>query len=84
MSASSTEVVVGYMYMWTMNFIFFMIGCTGMVLSTLPWPDYAIGIGVLIAAADIAYAVLWMAFRKRLGDLAALDSTPSGRNAGRE
>ncbi len=67
-----------------MNFIFFMIGCTGMVLSTLPWPDYAIGIGVLIAAADIAYAVLWMAFRKRLGDLAALDSTPSGRNAGRE
>lgn len=67
-----------------MNFIFFMIGCTGMVLSTLPWSDYAIGIGVLIAAADIAYAVLWMAFRKRLGDLAALDSTPSGRNAGRE
>lgn len=67
-----------------MNFIFFMIGCTGMVLSTLPWPDYAIGIGVLIAAADIAYAVLWMAFRKRLGDLAALNSTPSGRNAGRE
>ena len=67
-----------------MNFIFFMIGCTGMVLSTLLWPDYAIGIGVLIAAADIAYAVLWMAFRKRLGDLAALDSTPSGRNAGRE
>jgi DHA1 family bicyclomycin/chloramphenicol resistance-like MFS transporter len=66
-----------------LNFVFLLLGCIGMVLSTLPWPDYAVGIGALIALADIVYAVCWVIFRAGHMDLPALNNTPSGRNAGK-
>lgn len=62
-----------------LNFVFFLIGCIGMVMSTLPWKDYAFGIGMLILFASIAYTVLMFALKGGKEHLKYFDYTPSGK-----
>lgn len=61
------------------NFVFFMIGCAGMILSTLPWKDYVFGIAALIAMSTVIYIVLWAVFVKRGMDLKGFDLPSEAR-----
>ncbi|MBR2254849.1 MAG: MFS transporter [Candidatus Methanomethylophilaceae archaeon] len=54
------------------NFMFFLIGCVGMVISTLPWPNFAFAIGVLISLATVLFAVFLAVFKAMGMDLKGL------------
>ena len=59
------------------NFMFFLIGCIGMVLSTLPWKDYVFGLAVLICISSVLYALLWTVFKTGRMELKGLDGISS-------
>lgn len=60
------------------NFMFFMMGTVGMVLSTLPWPTYVDGLGILGLLASALYLVLMLALRSmKQNDVTALDKSTS-------
>jgi len=54
------------------NFIYFTIGCVGMLASTLPWPNFAFGIGVLISVSTVLFAAMLAVFKATGKDLDGL------------
>lgn len=54
------------------NFVYFTIGCVGMLASTLPWPNFAFGIGVLISVSTVLFAVMLAVFKATGKDLDGL------------
>lgn len=44
------------------NFAHTAIGCLGMLVAVFPWPNYAMGIGVIIAATMVVAGLLWFFF----------------------
>lgn len=46
------------------NFVHTAIGCVGMVLAVLPWPNYIVGVGVLIIGAMVIAGISWIALLK--------------------
>lgn len=44
------------------NFAHTAVGCVGMVLAVLPWPNYVIGIGAIICLTMAFGGILWVAF----------------------
>ncbi len=66
------------------NFMFFTIGCIGMFVSTLPWPNFAFGIGVLITSATLLFTAMLAVFRATGMDLKGLhESSRFGQPCGR-
>lgn len=55
------------------NFTVMFIGCTGMIIGTLPWPDYITGLGTCSICASIASAVLWIILVKSGMKLRGMD-----------
>ncbi|MBQ7405959.1 MAG: MFS transporter, partial [Candidatus Methanomethylophilaceae archaeon] len=50
-----------------LNFMFFMVGCIGMLSSTLPiWPDHVTAMGSIILISMILFGLFW-AFMPRTG-----------------
>ena len=46
------------------NFAHTAIGCVGMALAVLPWPNYVVGIGVLIVVVMAFAGICWIALLK--------------------
>ncbi|MBQ9069649.1 MAG: multidrug effflux MFS transporter [Eggerthellaceae bacterium] len=42
------------------NFVFNVMGVLGMALAVLPWPNYVVGIGVLMTACTALALLLWI------------------------
>ena len=60
------------------NFVFFTVGCLGMVTSTLTiWSDFITAMTALIALAAVLYVVFWAVCRTG-GPLKGLDNLVSG------
>ena len=55
------------------NFTVMFIGCTGMIIGTLPWPDYITGLGTCSVCASIASAILWIILVKSGMKLRGMD-----------
>ena len=55
------------------NFTVMFIGCTGMIICTLPWPDYITGLGTCSICASIASAILWIILVKSGMKLRGMD-----------
>ena len=55
------------------NFTVMFIGCTGMIIGTLPWPDYITGLGTCSVCASIASAILWLILVKSGMKLRGMD-----------
>ena len=61
------------------NFVYFTIGCIGMIASTLPFPSYTVALGSLMAIGGITFCVLWGIIKAGGGSLKGLEMTGSGR-----
>ena len=43
------------------NFTFNVAGSIGMVVATLPWPNYIVGLGTMICVVSVAALAIWVA-----------------------
>ena len=60
------------------NFTHTAIGCAGMVLAVLPWPNYIVGVGAIIAGSMIVAGIAWFALIRSRVPLAGIkDRDPS-------
>ena len=63
------------------NFAFFLFGCIGMMVSTMPfWPDYITAMAALIAASALIFIAMWVYIALTKGDLRAFHVTLSGKS----
>ncbi|MCQ2079780.1 MAG: MFS transporter [archaeon] len=67
-----------------MNSMFFVWGTIGMVLSTIGWSSYILGLGVLGVVASVVYLALFLAVRGNgASTVTELDGTPTGEDRSR-
>lgn len=61
------------------NFAHTAIGCVGMVLAVLPWPNYVMGIGIIIVVVMVFAGICWvLLLRSRIPLLGIKDESPVG------
>lgn len=62
------------------NFAHTAIGCVGMVLAVLPWPNYVMGIGILIVVVMVFAGICWVVLlRSRIPLIGIKDESPVTR-----
>lgn len=60
------------------NFAHTAIGCAGMVLAVLPWPNYIVGVGAIIVLSMAVAAISWFALlRSGIPLIGVKDADPS-------
>lgn len=60
------------------NFAHTAIGCAGMVLAVLPWPNYIVGVGAIIVLSMAVAAISWFALlRSSIPLIGVKDADPS-------
>ncbi|WP_139653503.1 MFS transporter [Raoultibacter phocaeensis] len=60
------------------NFAHTAIGCVGMVLAVLPWPNFVIGVGAIIAGTMVVAGLAWAFLLRSKVSLAGIkDTDPS-------
>lgn len=60
------------------NFAHTAIGCVGMVLAVLPWPNFVVGVGAIIAGAMAVAGIAWALLLHSKVSLAGIkDTDPS-------
>lgn len=63
------------------NFAHTAIGCLGMLVAVLPWPNYVVGVGVIIAASMAAALAGWVALLRSSIPLVGVKDACAAKNA---
>lgn len=63
------------------NFAHTSIGCLGMLVAVLPWPNYVVGVGVIIAASMAAALAGWVALLRSSIPLVGVKDACAAKNA---
>lgn len=63
------------------NFAHTAIGCVGMALAVLPWPNYVVGVGVIIVASMAVAGAGWVALLRSSIPLIGVKDVPASAPA---